>query len=497
MLVPCIFFQDSNITHAEVTPGGTKRRTRVPPAESGSRPFTNMIDQLIEQEKSSIASPASSYRPSTINSVSSKSSSNTEKVVIKSQKNTSSDIAKGKLFGIGPLPAPILSSTHTSDLASNATNSPKVQHNSRTKAREFGPMAVDTTETLSLHSDIVASENKKENGEPSNGDGFRTPTKSKHDRLMAEKEALIKEQQKLREIIAEQQRYVEAPLQVEVLPLVNKDASDEHKVKFHSPVYHEMSESSDRDMVKYYSQLSPGTRQKELNSQKEALLLEQQRLKEILGEQERLLKTKQEQLHHQQELQRHRLEFFRETGYFPPSQGMDTLYSAASGDVGTSDVPQGTFSTVTNNGSDQYSNSSHDTQPAVEFYGENVGANFIRNGPDHVMETRSEEISPRIDMYEIEDRLLSESMENLRRLTRPGVAVPDRGLLAGGSGKGALDTVAYNEVRYTRLRFRNSRKSIKYEPVGFHSIYRFVVGYSAPTVDRLDLSMHTSNNNFL
>ena len=491
------FFQDSNIAHAEVTPGGTKRRTRVPPAESGSRPFTNMIDQLIEQEKSSIASPASSYRPSTINSVSSKSPSNTEKVAMKGQKNTSSDIAKGKLFGIGPLPAPILSSTHTSDLASNATNSPKVQHNSRTKAREFGPMAVDTTETLSLHSDIVVSENKKENGEPSNGDGFRTPTKSKHDRLMAEKEALIKEQQKLREIIAEQQRYVNAPLQIEVPPLVNKDASDEHKVKFHSPVYHEMSESSDHDMVKYYSQLSPGTRQKELSSQKEALLLEQQRLKEILGEQERLLKTKQEQLHHQQELQRHRLEFFRETGYFPPSQGMDTLYSAASGDVGTSDVPQGTFSTMTNNGSDQYSNSSHDAQPAVEFYSENVGANFVRNGADHVMETRSEEISPMIDMCEIEDRLLSESMENLRRLTRPGVAVPDRGLLAGGSGKGALDTVAFNEIRYTGLRFRNSRKSMKYEPVGFHSIYRFVVGYSASTVDRLDLSMHTLNNNFL
>ena len=102
-----------------------------------------------------------------------------------------------------------------------------------------------------------------------------------------------------------------------------------------------------------------------------------------------------------------------------------------------------------------------------------------------------------IDMSEIEDRLLSESMENLRRLTRPGVAVPDRGLLAGGSGKGALDTVAFNEIRYTGLRFRNSRKSMKYEPVGFHSIYRFVVGYSASTVDRLDLSMHTLNNNFL
>ena len=421
--VSCLF-QDSNVLDAEVTPGGTRHRTRVPAAESGSRPFTNMIDQLIEQEKSSVASPASSYRPSTINSVSSKSSSNTEKVTTKSQKNTSSDIAKGKLFGIGPLPAPILSSTHTSDLASNATNSPKVQHSSRTRAKDFAPMAVDTTETLSVQSDIFDPENKKGNDETSNGNGFRTPTKSKHEKLIAEKEALLKEQQKLREVIAEQQRYVEAPLQVEVPPLVNQEASDEHKVKFHSPVYHEMSDNSDRDMMKYYSQLSPGTRQGELSSQKEALLLEQQRLKEILGEQERLLKTKQEQLHHQQELQRHRLEFFRETGYFPSSQDMDTLYSSASGDVGTSDgygvssFPQGTFSTVTNSGSDQRS----DAQPAVEFFGENVGTNFTRNGRDRVVETRSEEMSPRIDMCEIEDRLLSESMENLRRLTKPDVS---------------------------------------------------------------------------
>ena len=51
--------------------------------------------------------------------------------------------------------------------------------------------------------------------------------------------------------------------------------------------------------------------------QKEALLDEQKRLKEVLAEQEALLKRKKEELHRQQEIQKYRMKVFEETGMFP------------------------------------------------------------------------------------------------------------------------------------------------------------------------------------
>ena len=55
----------------------------------------------------------------------------------------------------------------------------------------------------------------------------------------------------------------------------------------------------------------------EMIRQKEALLDEQKRLKEVLAEQEALLKRKKEELHRQQEIQKYRMKVFEETGMFP------------------------------------------------------------------------------------------------------------------------------------------------------------------------------------
>ena len=396
-----------------------------------------MIDQLIEQEKSSVGSPASSIRPSSINSVSSKSSNVENLKRRKSKTGMNGEIAKGRLFGIGPLPAPILSSTRTSDLVSNATNSPSIQQQSRTRAQDFAPMSVDATETMSVKSNDVFPVTTKDINGTSNG--FRTPTKSKQEQLIAEKNSLLKEQQKLREIIAEQQKYVSEPLHIDTLAPGNHGNIAENKVTFNSPIFHELSESTDRDMMKYYCELSPGTRQKELNAQKEALLLEQERLKEILTEQEKLLKTKQEQLHHQQELQRHRLEFFQETGYFPASQGTDTLHSSSSGDKRLDyALPQNSFSTTSNSSHGQYTNDSyhlrhfHSHQPAlVEVHREHASSNVSNTKPHSLIETRSEDISPRIDLCDVENQLLSESMESLRFLGSHGFNIPGAGLQLG------------------------------------------------------------------
>ena len=69
----------------------------------------------------------------------------------------------------------------------------------------------------------------------------------------------------------------------------------------------------------YYQQLTPAERKRQLLAQKEALLSEQRRLRHVLSEQEALLRSKQEQLHRQQQRQRERLSFFQQAGYFPPS----------------------------------------------------------------------------------------------------------------------------------------------------------------------------------
>lgn len=74
---------------------------------------------------------------------------------------------------------------------------------------------------------------------------------------------------------------------------------------------------SDPDFVEYYRKLSSKQRKKELMSQRNALLGEQKRLRQILKEQEEMLKVKRDQLHQQQIVQAKRLAHFEETGVFP------------------------------------------------------------------------------------------------------------------------------------------------------------------------------------
>lgn len=75
---------------------------------------------------------------------------------------------------------------------------------------------------------------------------------------------------------------------------------------------------SDEQFAKYYKNLSPFERKRQLQAQKSALLEEQRHLKAMLAEQEKLLRAKQNQLHMQQSLQQERLRYFERTGHFPP-----------------------------------------------------------------------------------------------------------------------------------------------------------------------------------
>ena len=75
----------------------------------------------------------------------------------------------------------------------------------------------------------------------------------------------------------------------------------------------------DKEFLQQYRELTPEQRKQQLFVQKQALLQEQDRLKKILGEQERLLELKQIQLRKQQDIQKERLNYFDKTGTFPPN----------------------------------------------------------------------------------------------------------------------------------------------------------------------------------
>ena len=170
----------------------------------------------------------------------------------------STGLLKERLFRVGPLEAPVMSSTHCSDLSNGLSDKVRV------KAEEFHPLQVDqrsASTSSSQHSadtDIVHG-----------GCLFKGPYDN---RLPLDVGAAIKR----------------ASMSME-----------------------------DTDFVKYYRKLSPEERKRQLIAQKEALVQEQQRLKAILIEQEALLRAKQEQLHSQQQLQKHRLQFFEQMGFFP------------------------------------------------------------------------------------------------------------------------------------------------------------------------------------
>lgn len=92
----------------------------------------------------------------------------------------------------------------------------------------------------------------------------------------------------------------------------------ENEVKMHSPNLPGMeSLFGDKDYMEYYRKLNSNQRKRELLKQRENLLLEQERLKDILVQQEQKLSKKKDQLHMQQQLQKERLEYFEQNGKFP------------------------------------------------------------------------------------------------------------------------------------------------------------------------------------
>ncbi len=359
----------------------TPCRNKLPVTSQSPRPFTNMIDKLIEKEKS--LSIASEKTESTICKSPSVASSH--------GRNTKIDKSKGKMFGMGPLPAPILSSTQRSDLMSNATNSPYIQHASRTKAKLFEPLPVYSGETNSLESASLTS----------NVDANEF-LQNQH--LIAERDALVQEQNMLKQAIVEQQRQTGEPIHVDIEEFGSAPPSTSgSRVTFHSPVYTNMAQTPplpnrESDLGKYYSNLAPAERERQILMQKRALLEEQARLKSILAQQEKLLRTKQDQLHHQQKLQKHRLEFFKETGYFPSSVGMDQY---------SSDLVNVVDSITDINGTS--TNPSVASLNAADHFGSRLAqlTNATHSNLGNVSEER-----------------LTKSMENLRFLLSHGVDVP-------------------------------------------------------------------------
>ncbi|XP_013409110.1 protein hinderin [Lingula anatina] len=74
---------------------------------------------------------------------------------------------------------------------------------------------------------------------------------------------------------------------------------------------------NEQGFIRYYKGLTPEQRKRELLAQKANLIQEQNRLRQILAEQEGQLKQKQQQLHNRQLEQRQRLMHFEKTGQFP------------------------------------------------------------------------------------------------------------------------------------------------------------------------------------
>ncbi|XP_064595900.1 uncharacterized protein LOC135462606 [Liolophura sinensis] len=107
--------------------------------------------------------------------------------------------------------------------------------------------------------------------------------------------------------------------QVHRVDFAPEDQYDNDSGPFHSPnvVRRNSDKFADPDFVEYYRKLSSKQRKKELMSQRNALLGEQKRLRQILQEQEEMLKVKRDQLHQQQIVQAKRLAHFEQNGVFP------------------------------------------------------------------------------------------------------------------------------------------------------------------------------------
>ncbi len=238
-----------------------------------------MIDKLIAQEREARSSAADQYVPDDESNgkrnVKCEQSGEAEAL-----RNGANSLPKDHLFGIGPLAAPVMSSTQRSDMENGVrmTQFPQIKATSNGTSEEFQPLQPDMSPRSSVHS--VNSQGEFpiiENGSTGYYGGHNTGD------------------------------------------MVNGGQEDGQRgrVTFGAPS-HIPNHMDDDQFINMYKKLTPEERKRQLLAQKDALLLEQRRLKAILTEQEALLKAKQQQLHRQQQMQRERLRFFEQTGFFPP-----------------------------------------------------------------------------------------------------------------------------------------------------------------------------------
>ncbi|XP_033725367.1 protein hinderin-like [Pecten maximus] len=96
-----------------------------------------------------------------------------------------------------------------------------------------------------------------------------------------------------------------------------KEKLEEDFDKLHSPNVNPSGVFGDKTYMSYYKKLSQTDRKRELLRQREKLLDEQRRLKDILRSQESQIKTRQNLIEQQRDLQQDRLEFFEKNGKFP------------------------------------------------------------------------------------------------------------------------------------------------------------------------------------
>ncbi|OWF53304.1 protein hinderin-like [Mizuhopecten yessoensis] len=96
-----------------------------------------------------------------------------------------------------------------------------------------------------------------------------------------------------------------------------KEKLEEDFDKMHSPNSNPSGVFGDKTYMSYYKKLSQTDRKRELLRQREKLLDEQRRLKNVLMSQETQIKTRQNLIEQQQDLQQDRMEFFEKNGKFP------------------------------------------------------------------------------------------------------------------------------------------------------------------------------------
>ena len=278
----------------------------MPSTGNEHRPFTTLIDGLIAEEKSLSQQTSRSSSPRTA-----------------SECAPSKRSAREKVHGIGPLHPPVLSSTQQSEMLS-------VSHQSRTKPGEFQPLPPDPSPRSSLQSASMFQEqdfqrfSNQHAMQPHGPAAYPEFTQYGHHRVQ-QSGSLANGFHP--DNIPQEVTEIPAPGHIvysgnQARPDLSVSQGtrvtfDERPLLSPNIPHHPAHELSDEDFVNYYKSMTPQERQRHLQSQKAALLTEQQRLRQILEHQERLLRAKQTQLHLQQDMQSQRLQHFQQTGSFP------------------------------------------------------------------------------------------------------------------------------------------------------------------------------------